>query len=200
MELSHVVRRRHMVRSFDVRSVADDVLQRVLEAATRAPAAGNTQALDLLVLRGPDETGRYWDATLAPEKRPAFRWPGLLRAPVLVLPCVRADAYLERYGEDDKRRTGLGAGRDRWAVPYWHVDGGMATMLVLLAAEDEGLGALFFGIFEHEPAVRQAFGIPDDVQPLGTIALGHPTGDDEPGRSTSRGRRPLEEVVHRGTW
>jgi nitroreductase len=200
MELSDVVRRRHMVRSFAPRPVAADVLGRVLAVATRAPAAGNTQAIDLLVLRGPDETARYWDATLAPAKRATFRWPGLLDAPVLVLPCVRADAYLERYDEEDKRRTGLGEGRDRWAVPYWHVDGGMATMLVLLAAEDEGLGALFFGIFDHEPAVRAAFGIPDDVQPLGTIALGHPTRDDEPGRSAARLRRPVEEVIHHGTW
>jgi nitroreductase len=200
MELSDVVRRRHMVRSFEPRPVDDDVLTRVLAAANRAPAAGNTQALDLLVLRGPIETARYWDTTLAPEKRSTFRWPGLLQAPVLVLPCVRAEAYVERYDEDDKRRTGLGEGRDRWAVPYWHVDGGMATMLLLLAAEDAGLGALFFGIFEHEPAVRETFGIPADVQPLGAIALGHPAGDDEPGRSAARARRPLEEVVHRGRW
>jgi len=200
VELSDVVRHRHMVRSFAPDTIADEVLTRVLAAATRAPAAGNTSAIDLLVLRGPAETARYWDAALAPAKRPGFRWPGLLDAPVLVLPCVRADAYVQRYGEADKQGTGLGAGRDRWAVPYWHVDGGMATMLVLLSAHDEGLGALFFGIFDHEPAVREAFGIPDDVQPLGTIALGHPTGDDQPGRSATRARRPAEEVIHHGTW
>lgn len=200
MELSEVVRRRHMVRSFEPHPIDDEVLERVLAAANRAPAAGNTQALDLLVLRGPTETARYWDVTLAPDKRATFRWPGLLQAPVLVLPCVRADAYVERYGEDDKRRTGLGEGRDRWAVPYWHVDGGMATMLLLLAAEDAGLGALFFGIFDHEPAVRAAFGIPADVQPLGTVALGHPAGGDGPGRSAGRPRRPLGEVVHDGRW
>jgi len=200
MELHEVVRRRHMVRSFAPTPIADDVLTRVLTAATRAPAAGNTSAVDLVVLRGAAETSRYWDATLAPEKRPGFRWPGLLDAPVLVVPCVRPEAYVERYGEPDKARTGLGAGQDRWAVPYWHVDGGMATMLVLLAAADEGLGALFFGIFDHEPAVRVAFGIPADVQPLGTIALGHPAGDDEPGRSAARARRPLEEVIHHGSW
>ena len=101
MELSEVVRRRHMVRSFEPHPIDVEVLERVLAAANRAPAAGNTQALDLLVLRGPTETARYWDVTLAPDKRATFRWPGLLQAPVLVLPCVRADAYVERYGEDE---------------------------------------------------------------------------------------------------
>jgi len=119
---------------------------------------------------------------------------------VLVIPCARPGHYVERYAEPDKARTGLGAGTDAWPVPYWFVDSGMATMAMLLQAVDEGLGACFFGIFEHEPAVRVALGIPDDVAPVGTIALGRPDGDDRPSRSTRRGRRSLDEIVHRGGW
>ena len=199
MELAEAVRRRRMVRNYTDEPVDPAVLARVLDAARRAPSAGHTQGLDLLVLEGPDQTARYWDVTLAPERRATFRWPGLLRAPVLILPCVDAGAYVARYGEADKAGTGLGEGVGRWAVPYWHVDGGMAAMLVLLAAVDEGLGALFFGLFDHEPAVRAAFSIPESVQPIGAIALGHPA-PDEPGRSASRPRRPADAVVHRGTW
>lgn len=199
MDVAEALRRRRMVRNFTSEPIADDILERVLRAAGRAPSAGNTQGTDLLVLEGPDQTARYWDATLAPERRAGFRWPGLLRAPVLVIPCVEAGAYVARYAEPDKAGTGLGAGTDRWAVPYWHVDGGMAVMALLLAALDEGLGALFFGIFDHEPAVRAAFGLPVGIQPLGTIALGHPA-PDEPGRSADRPRRSAADVVHRGTW
>ncbi len=188
-----------MVRNFTTDPVDPAMLERILAAARRGPSAGNSQATDWLVLVGVAETARYWDATLAPERRAGFRWPGLLRAPVLVIPCVRADAYVARYGEPDKRTTGLGEGADRWAVPYWHVDGGMAAMLLLLAAVDEGLGALLFGIFDHEDAVRAAFSIPAAFAPLGTIALGHPA-PDEPGRSADRPRRPATEVVHRGRW
>jgi nitroreductase len=199
MELAEALRRRRMVRNYTAEPVAPDVLERVLASARRAPAAGNTEALDLLVLQGDGETGRYWDATLAPERRRSFRWPGLLRAPVLVIPCVRAQAYVERYAEADKARPGLGEHVDGWTVPYWYVDGGMAVMALLLTALDEGLGSLLFGQFGHEPAVRQAFAIPDDLAPLGTIALGHPA-PDEPGRSAARPPRPLDAVVHRGTW
>jgi nitroreductase len=151
------------------------------------------------VLDEPTATAAYWDATLAPERRATFRWPGLLRAPVLVIPCVRPGAYLERYAEPDKASTGLGVDLAAWTVPYWYVDGGAAVMAMLLAAVDEGLGALLFGPFGHEPAVRQAFAIPADVAVLGTIALGHPA-PDEPGRSAGRPRRPVAEIVHRGTW
>ena len=199
MELSEALARRRMVRNYTEEPIDTPVLDRVLDAARRAPAAGNTQALDLLVLEGSSQTGPYWDATLPAERRPSFRWPGLLRAPVLVIPCVRPDAYVERYAEPDKARPGLGDGTDGWSVPYWYVDGGAAVMAMLLAALDEGLGTLLFGQFDHETAVRAAFAIPDEVVPLGTIALGHPA-PDEPGRSAGRPRRSFDDIVHRGTW
>lgn len=199
MELTDALRRRRMVRNYTSEPIAADVLDRVLDAARRAPSAGNTQALDLVVLVGPGETARYWDVTLPVERRGSFRWPGLLVAPVLLIPCVAPGAYVERYAEPDKARPGLGDDPDAWRVPYWHVDGGMALMALLLAAVDEGLGALLFGQFDHEPAVRRTFAIPDDVAVLGTIALGHPA-PDEPGRSAQRPRRPLTDLVHRGGW
>jgi nitroreductase len=74
-------------------------------------------------------------------------------------------------------------------------------MLMLLAAVDEGLGAVFFGLFDQEPAVRTRFGIPDDAQPIGTLALGYPAADDRPsGSATTRSRKPLADVIHRGRW
>ena len=90
---------------------------------------------------------------------------------------------------------------DAWPVPYWYVDTAFAAMVALLAAVDEGLGALFFGQFEHEAAVQAALGIPADRRPVGTIALGYAApADDRPSRSAARPRRPLDDVVHRGHW
>jgi nitroreductase len=75
----------------------------------------------------------------------------------------------------------------------------MAVQNLLLAAVDEGLGALLFGVFEHERAVLAAFGVPEGRRALGVIALGHPA-PDEPGASARRPRRSLAEVTHRGRW
>ena len=128
------------------------------------------------ILAGPrDEVGerivRYvletWEVPEA--RRRAFPWPGLLVAPVLVVPYVDPTRYVERYAEPDKSHSGLGTGESAWSVPYWWVDGGAAVMAMLLAAESEGLGALFFGQFGHEDAVREAFGVPAAQRALGTV-------------------------------
>jgi len=200
MELTDALRRRRMVRAFDGRPVPPDVLERVLRAAMRAPSAGNTQGLDLVVLEG-DDTARYWDVSLPEARRGAFAWPGLLRAPVLVIPVADPAAYVARYAEPDKARTGLGEGADRWGVPYWYVDAAFAAMVALLSVVDEGLGACFFGQFEHEGALKEALGIPVERRPIGTIALGWADAEVErPGGSSRRPRRTLDEVVHRGGW
>lgn len=200
MEVGAALKRRRTCRSFLHVDVPDDLLAAVLEATTSAPRAGNTWSMELLVLRG---VGRdaYWDVTLpAGAGRDRFPWPGLLRAPVLVVPYVDPSAYPERYSDPDKAVTGLGAGRDAWSVPYWWVDGGAAVMAMLTAATAAGLGTAFFGQFDHEPAVRDRFGVPGHRRALGTVALGWPAGDDRPSRSALRGRPPLDRLVHHGRW
>lgn len=187
-----------MVRSFDPRPVAPDVLDRVLDAARRGPSAGFSQGVDLLVLEGREQTARYWDLALAdPAVRAGFRWQGLLAAPVLVVMLTAPSAYRTRYGEADKAGAPA-TGPPGWSVPWWWVDGGMAAMLLLLAAVDEGLGALLFATEQAGP-VLGAFGVPDDRLALATVALGRPA-PDEPGRSSARPRRPFDDVVHRGQW
>jgi nitroreductase len=70
---------------------------------------------------------------------------------------------------------------------------------LLLAAVDAGLGALFYGLFDHEAAVLAALGVPAGYRALGAVALGWPA-PDEPGRSAGRPRPALGDVVHRGRW
>lgn len=199
-EFSELLARRRMCRSFRADPLAPDVVERVLAAAGRAPAAGNSDGLDLLVLEGGAQTSRYWDITLPDERRSGFRWPGLLRAPLLVIPCADPGAYLDRYAEPDKVAGGLGGDATAWSVPYWTVDAAFAAMLMQIAALDEGLGVLFFGLFDHAGAVMEAFGVPPTRQPVGTLAIGVPDELDEPGRSATRPRRALDAIVHRGRW
>jgi nitroreductase len=73
-------------------------------------------------------------------------------------------------------------------------------MLLLLGAEENGLGALFFGLRGEPSRLRETFGIPHDWQPIGAVALGWPAADRGPVGSAVRGRRPLSEVIHRGRW
>jgi nitroreductase len=108
-------------------------------------------------------------------------------------------AYLDRYAEPDKGWTDRDA--HRWPVPYWHIDTGMAALLILQTAVDEGLGACFFGIArESMAAFRAEFGVPEDHTPIGAISVGHRTTDLGTAGSARRGRRSADQVVHRGHW
>ena len=197
MQFEDVVRRRSMVRNFDDRPLPAEVVERILVNGTRAPSAGFTQGWAFLVLEGPQETARFWAASAPPDgNRSRTRWPGVLRAPLLVVVLSDEGAYRRRYAEPDKAASGLA---DRpWPVPYWHVDAGFAALLMLLTAVDAGLGALFFGVSDHD-GLRREFGVPDDWTPVGALAIGYPRAD-EPSPSLARGRRPPGEVVHRGRW
>lgn len=188
-----------MTRAFEPRPVDPALVDELLALGRRAPAAGNTDGLDWLVLEGAD-TARYWDVTMPPERRAGFAFPGLLDAPVIVLPVADPGAYLARYGEPDKARSGL-ADAGRWPVPYWSMDGAMGVMVVLLAAEVAGLGALWFGVFKEAERLASSLGIPADRQILGALALGWPSPEPgRPGRSAARPRRPASATVHRTTW
>lgn len=206
MELREVVRRRRMVRRFTDEPVDPAVVDRALDHATRAPSAGFTQGWGFLVLDTPADVRRYWEACVDPAGLASpGRWlAGMMTAPVLVVPCSSRAAYLDRYAEPDKGWTDRDP--DRWAMPYWHLDTAMASLMVLLTAVDEGLGGCFFGIpRDRYAAVRAAFGVPDDHEPIGVVALGHPdptatAATAAAGSPSRRGRRPLGEVVHRGAW
>jgi nitroreductase len=188
-----------MVRAFTPDLVAPEVVDGLIDLARRAPSAGNSQGWGVVVLEGAEQTARYWDVTLSADRRASFRWPGLVAAPVLVVCLVRPEAWVDRYAEPDKAATGLGVGEGAWPVPYWWVDAGMAVEHLLLGAVAAGLGACFFGLFDHEAVVLTALGVPAGWRAVGTVALGHPA-PDAPGRSASRGRHPLSEVIHRGSW
>lgn len=210
-----------MTRHFLGDPVDDSVLERILDTARRVPSAGNSQGFDFVVLRGPRETARYWDITLPADRRASFRWASVVTCPVLVTVWADPHAYIERYGEADKERTGLGSGTAAWSTPYWTVDAAFASLAMQYAAIDEGLGVLFFGMFAHASSVAEALGIPPGHEPIGVVALGWPDRDAEasssPAASRDRPRRPLlvdadvhdsqktpvaieRPVVHWGCW
>ena len=188
-----------MCRSFRPEPVAAELVDRLVDLASRSPSAGKTQGWHLVVLEG-EQTDRFWRHAFPAERRAGFTWPGLFGAPVILLPFADPDAYVARYAEPDKARTGLGTGPGAWPTPYWTVDASMSVMTLLLAAEDEGLGALFFAVFNGEREVRAELKVPDGLQLLGAIALGWPAPEPSPGVSAARMRRSPNQIIHRNGW
>ena len=199
MEFSDVVRRRRMVRRYDPdRPVPLEIVERCLANAVRAPSAGFSQGWDFVVLAEDDDRDSFWRAT-TPGDGPSDSWlSGIRNAPLLILCLSDKDAYLDRYAEPDKGWTD----RDerRWPVPYWDIDTGMAALLILLTAVDEGLGGLFFGVpSAHHDAVKVAFGIPSGRAIVGVVSIGYALpGPKSP--SLRRPRRGVEDVAHWGRF
>jgi nitroreductase len=199
VEFADVVRARRMVRNYDPdRPVPPDVVERLLAHAVRAPSAGFSQGWGFLALSDAADRDAFWAAT-TPPGAPESRWlAGMRRAPLIVVPHSNKSVYLDRYAEPDKGWTDRD--ESRWPVPYWHIDAGFASLLVLLTAVDEGLGACFFGIPpDRTTAYRDTFGVPADFTPIGAITVGYPAPDRR-SPSLKRGHRPVDQVVHRGRW
>jgi nitroreductase len=199
VELDAVVSKRRMCRNFLERPVDAAALERAFSLASRAPSAGNAQGWAFLVLEG-SSTAAFW------EQQADAAWlvdpdhPGLVKAPVIVLPLANRSAYLDRYSEPDKKGVGGTRRVGEWLVPYWLVDTAFATMLFLLGLAEEGLGALFFALRRPAEPLLARLGVPEGWEPIGAVAVGWPGPSERPSTSARRPRRGVGEVVHWASW
>jgi nitroreductase len=196
MQFQQVVERRRMIRRYSGRSVPPDEVAAILDNALRGPSAGFSQGFAFLVLDRAEDITRFREAATPTEGDEDDWFAATFDAPLVVVPCSNKDAYLDRYAEPDKGFT------DRsdawWPAPYWDIDTGFATLLMLLTAVDRGLGACFFGIpIDRVEVVKEAFDIPLAYRPIGAVTVGY--GADPPLDRSDR-RKRHEEMIHRGRW
>jgi nitroreductase len=191
MDFQEVVRRRRMVRTFTEEAIPKESLERILGNAVRGPSAGFSQGQSFLLLTEPADRERFWAIAGAAVNSSAQT------APAVIVPMSCKRVYLDRYAQPDKGWTD----RDeaRWPVPFWHIDTGMAALLILQTVVDEGLGAIYFGIVpEAVQPFRDAFGVPEDQEPIGAIAIGYDAETQK--RDLRSKRRSVDDVLHYGRW
>jgi FMN reductase [NAD(P)H] len=203
MDFQEVLRRRRAVRTYDPRPVPKEMLERITNAAVvRAPSAGFSQGLRLVVVTDPalrkEIAVAAAEEELAAQGRP--RWKA--EAPVHVVVLVREADYHARYQQQDKLEI-TGGTEVEWPAPYWYVDAGAAAMALMFAAIDEGLATAIFGVTDV-PALKRTLGVPDDVHFVAVVTMGYPAGEDTfPDRAKSafkQRRKPRSEVVHWERW
>ncbi|GIW70753.1 MAG: hypothetical protein KatS3mg102_0295 [Planctomycetota bacterium] len=182
--IHELIRRRWSPRAFADRPVAPELLRSLFEAARWAASSYNEQPWRYIVAPREDQQtyGKLLDC-LVPGNQ---RWAR--HAPVLALSVARL-----RFTHNDRP--------NRHA---WH-DVGAASALLALEATARGLAIHQMAGFEAERA-RQAFGIPQEFDPVAAIALGYP-GDPQAlpedlreRELAPRQRRPLAETVFGGRW
>jgi len=203
VDLSDVLSRRRSVRTYADRPVPRELLERITNAAVvRAPSAGFSQGLRIVVVTDP-ETKRAIavaakEEELAGQGRP--RWKAA--APVHMVVLTREDDYRDRYRQRDKLQITGGREID-WPAPYWYVDAGAAAMVLMLAAIDEGLETAIFGVTDLD-ALRRTLGLPDDLKFVAVVTMGYPAEEaDEPTSGASvftQRRRPRKDVVRWEHW
>ena len=86
---------------------------------------------------------------------------------------------------------------DRWR-DLLQYDLGHATMLIMLAAAELGIGTAHASVLDQELA-RSVLGHPEDRFCAYLISAGHPR-DGRLAPLKRLNRRPLDEIVHRGRW
>lgn len=171
MDTWEAILSRRNVRSFTDEALPPEHLERVLEAGRRSPSANNRQKWDFVV-----STDRAQLRELATVWTAAGHVAGSAATITLVLPAPESErtALLDQY------------------------DLGQATMLMMLAAADLGIGSGHSAVGDKD-ACRRLLGIPAGYDPAYLLALGYPAERAlTPVRRPNR--RPLEEVVHRGRW
>jgi nitroreductase len=171
MEAWDAIRARRNVRSYLPDPVPDGALDRIAEAGWRAPSASNRQHWDFIIVTDRNQLqdlSTVWQGARHIASAPA--------AIALVVPVP---------GDD----------RTRLIDQY---DLGQATMAMMIAATDLGIGTGHSSVGDQEKA-RDILGVPDDHIVAFLLGIGYPA--DGPLRPIKKpNRRPFSEVVHRGHW
>jgi len=169
MDFHSLIKKRYSFRAYRSDPVEKEKLEGVLEAARLAPTASNRQPFRMVVVR---------TEARQKEMRRLYDRDWFVEAPILICVCaVKSEAWVSRGG-----------------MNYVYVDVAIAMDHIILAATDLGLGTCWIGAFDKDEA-RQAFNLPDDLEPVVMTPLGYGADQPEP-----KERRPIEELVRYERW
>lgn len=152
-----VIHSRKSVRQFTDQKVDRDKLEVLLRAGMAAPTAVNKQPWFFVAIDDKE--------TLNSLSEFMNNNPILKRAQAAIIVCGDMNKVFERQPS------------------YWIQDCSAATQNILLATEGIGLGAVWIGVFPNEDRVdmvRNALNLPENLIPLSVIAIGYPTGVEQP--------------------
>ncbi len=171
METWDAITSRRNVREFEDRPIPPELLERVLEAGRRAPSSRNSQPWDFILVTDRDQLH---------ELSQVWRGAGHVAHSAATIALILPDSA------------------DRGERERAQYDAGQASMAMLIAAADLGIGSGHSAVGDQE-RTRALLGLPEDRFAALQLDLGYPA--DRPLKPIRNpDRRPLAEVVHRGGW
>lgn len=188
MEFSELVKKRRSIHYFTADEVSHEDLIYILEAARWAPSAGNSQPWRFIIIRNSENIQKVWETTTSIEfpvssrkSVPVTPQNFIKKAPVLIVVCTDIRVY---RGKQSSIHADL----------YCIQDSANATMNLLLAVTDRGLGACFVGMFREE-AHMDVLNLPPGIKPVAIIPIRHTKSKEKP-----RSRKSLEELIYYETY
>jgi nitroreductase len=172
--LANLMARQRAVREFTSDPVDDSLVERILEAATRAPSAKNVQILRFVVVKdtaAKKRIGELIEETPGPGSTP---WA---QVPVLIFVCAE-----DPFGDSP-------TGKLAWGGSIYP-----GIQNLLLAAQAAGLGTVLTtsrGKLK-EQQLKEFLGVPDNVNIDAVIPMGYPAVKLGKNR-----RRPVSEIAYR---
>ncbi len=168
------------IRKYKTDAIAKKVLDKVLEAGSRASTTGNMQVYSIVVTTDERIKEELWGAH--------FKQDMVKQAPVVMTFC----ADFNRFNKWCRQRNAE-PGYDNFLSFYTaSIDALLVAQNVAVAAEDYGLGICYLGTTTYmADSIIKILDLPKDVVPVTTLVVGYP--DEEPGLTD---RLPMEGIVH----
>jgi nitroreductase len=176
MELFEAINQRRSIRSFTQQEVTERELEVLLQAAIRAPSAGNRQPWRFVVVRSPETMEVLYRAASYSTQHQIF----VRKAPLIIVVCADLSPY---------RRLPY---RERGETLFVIQDTAAAVQNLLLAATALGLGACWVGLFDEQMVVERLH-LPRHVRPVAVVPIGHT-------KSKAKTRKPLIDLVQLERW
>ncbi len=185
MSIVDQLRRVRCVSEYEDRDIEDSVLNTIVEAASWAPSAADSQPWEIVAVRDPERKAAlvttFLDSLMRPGTGGRERRHWLALAPVVLVVCLDHTRAKARFGDIGERLFGI-------------QDTGAAIQNMRLTALEYGVKSCLLREFDHA-AMAQLLELPRHVEPLILIALGY--SEREPG---SKPRLPLTDYMHHNRW
>ena len=170
MELENVIFGRRSIRRFTARPIPEESIEKILASGFAAPSASNKEPWEFIVVT---------ERSLLDEVPSYHQYAAMLREAPVGIVCCGNTKYENR-------------------IDYLQQDVAAAIQNMLLTIHDLGLGGVWLGVYpvkERVAGVRKTFSIPEEVIPVGIIALGFPAENKSPHTPTL-----LEGRVHKNRY
>ena len=179
-DLLTIIQGRRSIRTMESRPIAEEDLNKVLEAVRWAPSWVNTQSWEVVVATDPKVKKALQDS-MSGMGNPAAN--AMVVAPVVLVMCARKGA------------SGFYKGEAATKFGDWMMfDLGLATQNLLLMAHTIGLGTVVVGLFDHQKAAA-AVAVPEGYELVAMVPMGYPAKEAKPPK-----RREVSEFTHNNRW